>query len=250
MLRNVHYLNMLRSYLGMSDAIKVFARLKLIKKGKLKIKSIKYPFKIRIGSVYDNATFNEVIVKREYSLDLPFSPKTIIDGGANIGLTSLFFINKYPEAQIIAIEPASDNYDILEENTLPYQNIKPMKSAIWSSKADLRVADNGRGPDSYTVCEVSQKDGNTFTGLGIKDIMEEQKWEQIDIVKLDIEGSEKQVFSKDYEYWLPRTKVLIVETHDRFVRGSSKALFNAISRYNFSCMPKGFNMVFFNEDIV
>lgn len=249
MLENIFYLNKLRKYLGLGDAIKAFSAIRLAKTGKIKVKTIKYPFKIRAGNNADSSTFNEVILRKEYTLNLQFTPKTIIDGGANIGLTSLFFINQYPDSQIIAIEPATDNYGILKENVSPYLNVIPIQSAIWSGKTNLKVIDNGRGANGYTVEEAKEVDKDTFTAIGIVDIMKKQNWERIDILKLDIEGSEKQVFEKDYEYWLPRTKVLIVETHDRFVKGSSKAVFATVSKYNFSCRLQGFNLVFYNEDL-
>ena len=61
---------------------------------------------------------------------------------------------------------------------------------------------------------------------------------------------QKEIFSNGYEEWLPKTKILIVETHDRFTKGSSKAVFTAISKYDFSCAIKGFNMIFTNQELI
>ena len=55
------------------------------------------------------------------------------------------------------------------------------------------------------------------------------------------------VFEKNYENWLPRTRLLIVELHDRMQPGSSKAVFNAITKYDFICETKWENLIFYNR---
>jgi hypothetical protein len=80
--------------------------------------------------------------------------------------------------------------------------------------------------------------------------MKEQQAAILDIVKLDIEGAEKAVFESNYEDWLPKTRLLIIELHDRMQPGSSKALFNALTRYNFSCETKWENLLLYNNDLL
>lgn len=249
MLQNLHYLNKLRRYLGMKDALGAFTALRIKKNGIINLGFLKYPFRIRVNNIADSATFNEVLLRKEYTIPVDFTPKTIIDGGANIGLTSIFFANKYPEASIVAIEPDGGNFNLLRENTSNYPQIKLRRSAVWGHNAHLKVFDPGRGDNSYRVEETSQDDPTAFTAVGIADIMREQNWPVIDILKLDVEGAEKELFTTGYGAWLPRTRVLIVETHDRYIKGTSKAVFAAVSKYNFSCRLQGHNLVFYNEDL-
>jgi hypothetical protein len=79
--------------------------------------------------------------------------------------------------------------------------------------------------------------------------MQEQGWTTLDVLKLDIEGSEKEVFEKNVEEWLPRTKMLIVEVHDNMRKGASKALFAAISKYDFTFSMHHENLVFINQNL-
>ena len=72
------------------------------------------------------------------------------------------------------------------------------------------------------------------------------KWNYIDILKLDIEGSEKEVFSAGFENWMPKTKVIIIELHDAMKPGCSRAVFAAVNKYNFSFNIKGENIIFTN----
>jgi len=64
--------------------------------------------------------------------------------------------------------------------------------------------------------------------------MERFQLEEIDLLKIDIEGAEKELFSTNYESWLPKTKVLYIELHDRYRKGTATSFFKAICQYDFS----------------
>ena len=195
---------------------------------------------------YDYATFEEVLLREDYNIDFGFEPRTIIDGGANIGLTSVFFANKFPNANIVAVEPEKENFQILQKNTNSYSNISLLNAGIWDHNTFLSVVDEGKGNNAFTVKEVPVNTENAIKALSVYEIMKQQDWSTIDILKLDIEGTEKNIFEKNYESWLPFVRVLIVELHDRMIEGSSEAVFNTISKYNFSKEIKGENHIFFN----
>ena len=250
MLNQLYYLNKLRKHLGFKDALNAFLALRIKNTGQIKVAFIKHPFRIRLNNKADSATFNEVILRQEYLLKLPFTPKTIIDGGANIGLTSIYLASRFPQAEIVSIEPDSENFKLLSDNTSRYPNITPIQSAIWHTSTYLRVYDTGLGANSYRVEESAAEEQGAFKAMGISDIIKQKGWDTIDVLKLDIEGSEKQVFADGYEEWLPKTKVLMVETHDRFIKGTSRSVFKTMALYNFSCLLKGFNLLFINDDLV
>ena len=195
---------------------------------------------------YDYATFEEVLLREDYNIDFGFEPRTIIDGGANIGLTSVFFANKFPNANIVAVEPEKENFQMLQKNTNSYSNISLLNAGIWDHNTFLSVVDEGKGNNAFTVKEVPVNTENAIKALSVYEIMKQQDWSTIDILKLDIEGTEKNIFEKNYESWLPFVRVLIVELHDRMIEGSSEAVFNTISKYNFTKEIKGENHIFFN----
>jgi hypothetical protein len=90
---------------------------------------------------------------------------------------------------------------------------------------------------------------NSISAISIATIMQEQEWEHIDLLKIDIEGSEKEVFESNYENWLPSTKSIVIELHDQMKKGCSRSVFAAISKYNFSFSFSDENLVFINEDL-
>ena len=73
----------------------------------------------------------------------------------------------------------------------------------------------------------------------------------IDVLKLDIESSEKQLFSQNYQNWLPKVKLIIIEFHDGFEKGCSKTFFEAINKTfnDYSLSIRGENIVIRNNDL-
>lgn len=214
----------------------------------LKLNKLMHPFFMR-KNPFDYATFEEVLLREEYKIDLNYKPSTIIDAGGNIGLTSVFFSNIYPDSQIISIEPDRENYTILKANTKNYKNITTKNCGLWSHETYLNVIDNGLGNNSFTVEETIDNQPGSIHAVSVQSIMKENNWKQIDLLKIDIEGSEKIIFENNYNNWLPHIKTIIIELHDRMQPGASRSVFKAISNYNFSCEIKGENLIFRSTDL-
>lgn len=207
-------------------------------------KDFKHPIYLRKVSS-DFPTFFEVIVQRDYNIPISFQPKVIVDCGANIGLTSIFFKNKFPDATVIAVEAEKENCDLVRKNLERYSNTKIIHKGIWNKTAFLKVNNIGLGNWGFTVTETNNAADADIEAISIKDLMIENKLEQIDILKIDIEGSEKELFENDYDYWLSKTKILIIELHDRLKPETSATVFKALLNYKFSVILKGQNLVFY-----
>ena len=119
------------------------------------------------------------------------NPKIIIDAGPNIGTSSIFFAKKYPYTQIIAIEPESNNFDLLVKNTSNYKNIIVIKAAIWGATGQRTIQDRFTGHGGFTVSDTHTKTestGQEIDCIPIKSLMEEHRINTIDLLKMDIEG--------------------------------------------------------------
>ena len=228
--------------LDLASGVSSFFKIKTGNTNSIHLKNIKHPFKLRKGSS-DIAVFHQVFINKEYSFNAGFNPRFIIDGGGNVGLGALYFANVYPDAKIVSVEPESDNYNMLIDNTSAYDNIYPIQSGLWNKSTYLKVKDIGLGDWGFVVEEYDKEDAETFRALSIADIMIQYKVEEIDILKLDIEGAEKEVFTNNYDRWLPKTKILIVELHDRMKAGCSSAFIKAMAQYNFTIHPLGENFI-------
>lgn len=244
----------LRKYLktvGLFKTIQILFLFKTVRKGitTVRFRGLKSGVKVRLGSK-DIDIFNQIFIRKDYRLNLPFEPHFIIDCGANVGYSAVFFSNAYPEAKIVAVEPEEKNFEILSENVKSYSNVVPLRSGIWNKEAYLKVVDPGVGNWGFQIIEVDPEDKPNVPAFTIHKIMEIHNMKEIDILKIDIEGSEKEVFSEGYESWLPKTKVLIIELHDDLKAGTSSVFFNAIGKFNFKYRKDEENFICFNQNFI
>lgn len=207
------------------------------------LENYKYPLFLR-PYTSDVPTFQQIFLNTRYEMDLGFTPKTIIDGGSNIGFASVFYAKKYPEAEILAVEPDPSNFQLVEKNTAPYSNIKPLKSAIWGDSTWLKIKNPDTAHWSFEVEETLSDTPDAFEAFSISALIEKMGWESVDLLKLDIEGSEMSVFEQGYEEWLPKVKLLIIELHEKLRPGCTKVFEKAISQYNFKKSVSGENLVY------
>ncbi len=205
---------------------------------KLETRRLQHPVYLRKNTC-DVEVFGSIFLQEEYAMNLDFEPRVIIDCGANIGLTTIYLKNLYPNATIICIEPELENYEILLKNTEHYKDIICYNAGVWSRSTSLMIEDAGLGSWGFTVKEVDHEVPGSIKGISLRDIIKENNIETIDVLKIDIEGSEKEVFEANSDEWLSRTQVLAVELHDRMKAGASKAVFKALVQYDFSLTFRG-----------
>lgn len=248
MLFNIRlFISFIRKFTVLSG-IKLFLNFKLKRLNNLTIPELKYPFKLRVNTS-DTTVFYQIFSDREYDNPIDFTPEVIIDAGANIGLTSLFYANKYPNAKIIAIEPDYENFETLLFNTKNYSNITCINCGLWHKDTSLRVSDKFQGGKwAMVVEELDSEEHGSIKAISVNTIISQFQLNQIDILKMDIESAEMEVFSNHYEQWIPKTKMMIVELHDRMKPGCSKAFFNAINSTltNFNMKSNGENFIIYN----
>lgn len=224
----------------------LFIKVLLNKSDRLRINSVKSDIFLR-PNTSDLSVFKQIFLYDEYAVSFPDNPKIIIDAGANIGLASVYFANKFPEATIFAIEPYHPNFEQLQKNIKDYKNIIPIEKGIWHSKTNIQLVDGDLGDWGMMTRQSAEKSVGDIETVTIQEIQQKSNSDIIDIVKIDIEGAEKYLFSENYEQWLPNTKLLIVELHDWMEKGSSRAVFNSVSKFDFSFSVKGENIVFSNN---
>ncbi|OLO37173.1 hypothetical protein BTR23_13645 [Alkalihalophilus pseudofirmus] len=215
-----------------------------------KVPGIKKPVLYRKNST-DYETLKYIFYDRMFSLDeFDLDPKWIIDGGAYVGYTSVYFANEFPNAQIIAVEPDGPNFQLLKKNVRPYQNVVLEQSGLWNKDTYLQVKDVGLGEWGMVVEELNKQEPGAIKATTITSLINKYKINTIDILKLNIEGAEKELFSAGYEDWLNKVKILIIELHDRIKPGCSDALFKALEPYNFGSYKKGWNNILYNKNFL
>lgn len=234
---------------GTLNGIKLYMNRKYRKTSVVKFPFLKYPAHFR-GQHHksDLMMFGQIFYSKEYDINVPVDPKIIIDLGANVGFASVYFANRFPSAKIVALEPDNDNYKLACKNVERYDNIQLLHGAIWNREEEIHLVDKGKGEGAFSIA--AGKGANVVKAFTIKGLMEMMSTDFIDVLKIDIEGAEKEIFEYGYEEWLPVTKIIIVETHDRYRKGTSKAVLSTISHYDFSLELSGENLVFYNNNLI
>jgi FkbM family methyltransferase len=160
------------------------------------------------------------------------APRLIVDCGANAGYSSVYFLNQYPDAHIIAIEPDLDNVAMCHRNLSAFgERAKIIQAGVWSHPAALKITGKEFGQEwSLQVSECEPGESADVMATDLSTVLRESGFAEIDVLKIDIESSEKVVFSKNYEGWLTRVKHLAIEIHDEIDR---ETFFQAMSAYNY-----------------
>jgi FkbM family methyltransferase len=234
--------------LGLTDGLTFWWKAKQKTFGEIRASRWNTSFRLRPNST-DYDTYEHVFVLKEYDFPIPFEPNVIVDGGANIGMSALYFARRFPKAKIVAIEPDTVNCSLLQHNTRDYKNVETIQAGIWSKPGHLQIKDTAADANAFQVEWTDHAGANTLPAISLEEVLQKTGGNTLDIVKLDIEGAEKEVFRSGFDSWLPKTRLLIVELHDRMVPGCSKSLFEAVSKYEFDCETRWENLIFFNRSI-
>jgi len=204
---------------------------------KVERKGIKAPFFLRLQTS-DFPTFDQIFIRKEYNFGTVTPPKVIIDAGANIGLASIYFTNKYPDAKIIALEPEQSNFELLKENVSPYSNIIPVNAALWHKNEEINLIDPGLGKWGFmTERKNALEEGlvdsvcHAVQAMTVDKIILDFNLKKIDILKIDIEGAEKEVFS-DTSSWIERVDSIIVELHEHMKAGCNRSFYNGTNSFS------------------
>ena len=194
----------------------------------------------------DYEVFDQVFIRDEYHpvinyiIDNNITINTIIDAGSNIGLTSIKLLNNFPKARVICLEPDPQNYRQLSYNLKKYSdNVIIMCNALWYKEEDLYLDFGFRdGKDwSRGVTNNSSSSEIAIKGISVNNIIQQHKLDTIDFLKIDIEGSEASLFTKETDTsFLDKVKIIAIEIHDELncrkviydiLRSKNYTLFNA-----------------------
>ncbi|HUZ61735.1 MAG TPA: FkbM family methyltransferase [Hanamia sp.] len=164
--------------------------------------------------------FYEIFFKKVYELpEIKMDNPLIIDAGANVGFAALYFLNKMPDATIYCIEPDGDNFAFLEKN---------LQSEIEKGQA-MPVLAGLTGQDGYVNLKSSILKYNTgiskefvskekrVIAYSVESFLKKYFIRKADLLKIDIEGSEENIFKDDIS-WLQNTANVLIEFHSERIK--------------------------------
>ena len=182
----------------------------------------------------DIEVFKKIFIDREYRLPFDARPGTILDLGANTGLATLFFRTQFPEAHIVAVEPDLANFAMLQRHLGGLPGVEIIQAAVWSHDGEITLTDPGIGSWAMRVEETSRDPGGQcqVAALSMPSLLKHFPDGRVDLLKMDVEGAEKEVFETSVA-WIQNIDAIVIELHDRYKPGCSRAVFTAIASLPF-----------------
>jgi FkbM family methyltransferase len=187
---------------------------------------------LRTNNGADGFIHGEVFEHNYYHFGLPCAPTTILDLGANIGMTTIYFHRCFPEAELACVEPMPGNLSILRENlrlnsvkaTLIPEAVNPTDGRVL-----MEVARKDYGHRVAKLGETSAEQYIEVPAVSVPTLLGMLKWDRIGLLKIDIEGHERILLSENAS-WLDLVDSICIECHNDF---SSNDLRSLTERFGF-----------------
>jgi FkbM family methyltransferase len=177
----------------------------------------------------------------------------IIDAGANIGASPVFFASTFPKARVVAIEPEKDNFELLSANTQGL-SVECIHGAVACMPGLADLIDPGEGSWGFRTSNLvdGKPTNQTIQCITINEIYEAHTHGYFPfIVKIDIEGGEHNLFSEATE-WVARTPLIIIELHDWLLlrKASSRPFLRCISSHDRDFVHVGENIFSIDNNLM
>ena len=157
----------------------------------------------------------------------PENIKFILDAGGNCGMSAVHFASLYPDATIVTVEADLTNFGILLKNVAAFPNIHAVNKGMWNKDVKLKVVEGNRGIGEFgfQVFETNADDMEAIQGTSVDALLRQFNLPRFDMIKMDIEGSEKEVFEGDtVQDWLPEVSIFFAELHPDMRPGCDDAV--------------------------
>lgn len=154
---------------------------------------------------------DEIFLDEVYKFDADTSEPYIIDCGANVGVSILYFIRRFPQAKILGFEPDENVFNLLQKNVDVFdyeKRIEVRKEAVWIEDTELSFYSEGGVAGSSVVDYSKENNILKVKAIDLKKYLDKQ----IDFLKIDIEGAENELIF-NIAPLLKNVKNLFLEYH-------------------------------------
>jgi FkbM family methyltransferase len=202
-----------------------------------------HPLYFRCASA-DVATMFQIFLDDVYAIPMRATPSRILDLGAFAGYAAVYFARRFPQAQIVCVEPAPASFRLLTMNIMPWRRIRAVNAAVWHTNTRLRATARYFGDWGLQLDQSPPDEQRTIPALSVTELLQRAGWSHADMVKCDIEGSEREVFADPAQPWLRAVDVAAVDTHDAMRPGSQEAVSACFPAGSFDVSRRGEKNIF------
>jgi len=173
------------------------------------------PFAVTVDAYPDVDVVHELFVRGEYgTVELPDEAGTIVDLGANIGLSALEFRARYPRARIVACEPDPGAFSKLATTTADDPGIEVHNVAIAEEDGERMLYTSDWAVLSSFHNTRGGQDAVPVRAITLATLFDEAGLERVDLLKIDVEGAEWDVLQGIEPGDWPHLRQLVLEVHD------------------------------------
>jgi FkbM family methyltransferase len=137
---------------------------------------------------------------------------TVLDCGAHVGSFALWVSARCP-CRVLAVEPGPGTYRLLERNTRHLDSISTLQRAVAGSAGVRTLYDAYQGDESSLFRPRHWLGEATTETITLASLMDVSGFEQVDLLKMDIEGAEWEVFETVPAMVLERIRCAVIELH-------------------------------------
>ena len=171
----------------------------------------------------------------------------IVDAGANVGYSSIFLSDEYPDAVVMAVEPDPEAFEALELNCAGLERITPVRGALWSHDGEVALVNDEAPSWAHAV-----SDGEGVPSITLKRLLRQVPRARLLMLKMDIEGAELEA-TRDGRM-LKDVPCVVVEPHDFMFpgRGCLTHLYASLTMggRSIDSLVNGENLIFLGSELL
>jgi FkbM family methyltransferase len=184
-------------------------------------------FYLRRGTC-DGEVFTQMFVHKQYNVGIDEDVKVVVDLGGNNGMSAVYFSKRFPKAKIYVLEPDKENFKMLQKHVAGIDNIVPINKAIWKENGTVNLTTG----ETWAI-RIDENGDNMAEAITMDNLMSTYGINSIDVLKIDIESAEKELFESSTSF-LSKTRNLIIELHDWMRPGCAAPFFRSLSGYSYN----------------
>ncbi|MBV9464759.1 MAG: FkbM family methyltransferase [Solirubrobacterales bacterium] len=181
----------------------------------VRLRKLGHTFTFAINDSSELFVLADVLCEEQYELAEDFRPRTILDLGSHIGASIIYFKLKYPDASIFGYEPHPATFRKLERNVGHLPDVHLTRAAAAAGDGPVTLFEAKRTWASSLRADWGDEARGRITvqGVTLETIFRALALEQVDLIKLDVEGAELELLRADSSAE-PRAAVIVGEIHD------------------------------------
>jgi FkbM family methyltransferase len=185
----------------------------------------------------DILVIDEVFFREVYACAVAAAPprtRYVLDIGANAGYAGLYFLNRFPHARLFFVEPDFQNFAVAAINLqkeILAGRCRGINAAAWVDDGHVVLETQGRG-EWFFKCREAAPEENALEAFSIASLIRRSGFPHVDLLKIDIEGSERAILQGELSPWIDLVRCLVCELHEGFTHAEFEEL---LAPHGFRC---------------